>query len=102
MLRCAEDFSDGAAFRGAAGVHDEDVVCAFGDDAEVVGDEDDGGAEVALDLREEVEDLRLHGDVQGGGGFVGDEDVGLAHQRHGDHGALAHAAGELVGVAVGP
>ena len=48
----------------------------------------------------QVEDLRLHGDVEGGGGLVGEQQRGAAGQRHGDHDALAHAAGQLVRVLV--
>ena len=33
-------------------------------------------------------------------GLVGDQEVRVAGQRHGDHHALAHAAGELVRVVV--
>jgi hypothetical protein len=47
-----------------------------------------------LDL---LDDLRLGGHVEGGGGLVGDEQVGLAGDPDGDHDALSHAAGELVG-----
>ena len=43
----------------------------------------------------ELEDLRLDGHVESRGGLVGDEDVGLAGKRHGDHGTLSHAAGVL-------
>ena len=49
---------------------------------------------------DEVEDLGLDGDVEGGGGLVGDEQLGLAGQRHGDHDPLAEAARELVGIGV--
>src|SRR3712207_7903520 len=47
---------------------------------------------------EEAQDLSLDGHVKRGGGLVGDQEVGLAHQRHGDHRPLAQAAGELVRV----
>ena len=53
---------------------------------------------VALRFAQQFEDLRLDGDVEGGGGLVGDQDVRLARQRHGDHHPLAHAAGQLVRV----
>jgi hypothetical protein len=45
---------------------------------------------------QQVEDLRLDGDVERRGGLVGDQQVRVADQRHGDHDALAQAAGELV------
>ena len=49
-------------------------------------------------LLDEVEDLRLDGDVERRGRLVGDQHLGIAGERHGDHGALAHAARELVGI----
>ena len=49
-----------------------------------------------------VEDTSLDGDVQGAGGLISDEQVGAGRQADGDEGALAHAAGELVGVLLGP
>ncbi len=52
-----------------------------------------------LQLAHQLQDLRLHGDVQRRGGLVGDQQVRPAQQRRGDHHALAHAAGELVGIA---
>ena len=51
---------------------------------------------------QQIEDLRLHGDVEGSGGLVGDQDVGVVGQGHRDHHSLAHAAGELVRVRPGP
>ena len=45
---------------------------------------------------QQPQDLRLHGDVERGGRLVGDQQFGLAHQRHRDHHALAQAAGKLV------
>ena len=50
----------------------------------------------SLQLAEQVEDLRLDGDVERRGRLVGDQELGIAGERHGDHDALAHAAGELV------
>ena len=37
-----------------------------------------------------------HGDVERRGRLVGDQDVGLGDEHHGDHDALAHAARDLV------
>ena len=71
----------------------------LGDHADVVGDHDEGEAETLGELGEQVADLRLHDDVERGRGLVGEQHLGLAGERHGDHGALAHAAGELVRVA---
>ena len=49
-----------------------------------------------LQRAQQVEDLRLDGDVERGRRLVGDQQVRGAGQRHGDHHPLAHAARELV------
>jgi hypothetical protein len=70
----------------------------LGDHAEVVRDEQHPRAVARLQVLDEAQDLRLRGDVERGGRLVGDEQRRLEHQRHGDHDALALAAGELVRV----
>ena len=47
---------------------------------------------------EEQEDLELHGHVERRRGLVGHEERRAAGEGEGDHRALAHAAGQLVGV----
>ena len=47
----------------------------LGDHAEVVGDQDDRRAELALQLAHQVEDLRLDRDVERGGRLVGDQQL---------------------------
>ena len=68
---------------------------------EVVRDQDHRQAELAAQLLEQLEDLRLHHHVERRGGLVADDQLGLAGQRERDHHALAHAAGELVRVLAG-
>ena len=53
-------------------------------------------AEPAFELQHQLEDLGLDGDVERRGGLVGDQQPWVAAERHGNHHALAHAAGELV------
>ena len=53
-----------------------------------------------LQLPDEIEDLRLHRDIERGRRLVGDQQSGIAGQRHGDHRALAHAARQLMRIAV--
>ena len=81
-----------------AAVHHGDLVGVAGDDAEVVGDEDHRHVAVAALLAEQVEDLRLHGDVERGGRLVGEQQRRAAGQGDGDHHPLAHAARQLVRV----
>ncbi len=47
---------------------------------------------------DELQDLGLDRHVERGGRLVGDEELRVAGERHGDHDALAHAAGQLVRV----
>ena len=79
-----------------------DLVGDVGDDAEIVGHEDHGHVPLLLQGGQQLEDLGLGGDVERGGGLVGDEQLGLARQGHGDHDPLAHPAGEGMGIVAGP
>ena len=83
-------------------MHDDDAVGHLGDHAHVVRDQDDGGAELALQAADQLQDLRLHCHVEGGGRLVGDQHFRPAGERHGDHDALAHAARQLVRILLQP
>ena len=103
MYGCAGSSSTAAAVPDSttcAGVHDGDVVADVGDHAEVVADDDHRQAGVADQRAQQAEDLGLHGDVEGGGGLVGDQQLRLAGERQRDADALRHAAGQLVRVAL--
>ncbi len=63
-----------------------------------MGDEDHAQAALPAQPVEDADDLGLDGDVQGRGGFVGEHQPGLGEQHRGDHDALQHPAGQLVGV----
>ena len=96
MLRLREDLRGRPVLHDPACVHHHHRVRGLGDDAEVVRDEDDADVELALDLLDQLEDLRLHRHVERGGRLVGDQDRRVVHERHRDHRALAHAARVLV------
>ena len=81
--------------------HHSDAVGDLSDDAHVVRDEEDRHADLFLQLLDKREDLRLDSHVKRRRGLVGDEELRAAGKRHGDHHALAHAAGELMRVALG-
>ena len=66
----------------------------------VVGDHDDRLVELAVELLEQLEDLAGAGAVEVAGGLVGDEQVGVGHDRPRDRHALLLAARELPGIVV--
>ena len=89
----------GGALHAAAGVHDENVIRELGDYAKIMGDDDDGVPHLIFDLCQRLNDLRLDGDAQTGGGLVCNEQVGLEDHGHGDENSLPEARGELAGEA---
>ena len=102
MVGGREHLGRAGALDDASGVHREHAVGDLGDHAEVVGDEHDGGPVVVLQPCEQVEQLGLHRHVEGGGRFVGDQQLRPQGQRHRQHHPLAHAARELVRIVVDP
>ena len=97
-----EDARDGSGLDDAALLHHRDVVGDLAHDVEVVGDEQHRHAVARLQALQQLEDLRLHGDVERGGRLVGDEEIGAVGERHGDHDALALAAGQLMRIGAEP
>ena len=96
MPRMPEQLLGDVVLLHLAALHHVDVVGELADDGQVVGDQDHRHAVALLQLLDQVEDLRLDGDVERGRRLVGDQHVGTVGERHGDHDALALAAGELV------
>ena len=83
-----------------AEVHHHHPVGDVPDDVQVVRDEDVGEPEVALQVLEQVEDLRLHRHVEGGDRLVADDQLRVDGERARDADPLALPAGELVREAV--
>ena len=100
VLRGGEDLGGGALLDDDPALHDHDAIADLGRDPEVVRDEQHGEVETPLDVVEEVQDLRLHRDVEGRDGLVGDQHLRLHGESAGNGDALALAAGELMRVAV--
>ncbi len=96
-----ENIGLGAELDQVAGVHDGDAIGDVRDDGEIVRDEKHRQSEFVAEVVEQVEDLLLDGDVERGGGLVGNEELRAVDDGHGDHDALPHASGELVRVAAG-
>ena len=100
VLRRGEERVHVGLLDDLAVVHDGDRVGEVRDDAHVVRDEHDRGAELLGETAQELEDLGLHGDVEGGRRLVGDDQARVERERLRDDDALLLAAGELVRVVV--
>ena len=99
MLGVVQDLVSIPFFDYRAVVHHCHLVGNLRYYAEVVGDEYDAHLVFLLKGAEEVDDGFLHGDIEGCGGLVGNEQVGVANQRHGYHDALLLATADFVGIA---
>jgi hypothetical protein len=68
--------------------------------AQIVRHEQIGQAELILQIRQQVDDLRLYRDIKCRDRFVGDDQFGSQRQRARDADPLSLPAGELVRVSV--
>ena len=89
MRRRLEHVLDRAVLHDLALLHDADAVSDLAHDTEVMGNEQHGHAHPGLNLLQQFEDLRLHRDVERRRRLVGDQEVRLVGERHGDHYTLA-------------
>ena len=95
-LRVGEDLVRLSLLDDFARAHDGDAVGHVPNDAEVVRDEEVAQTEALLQARQEIQNLRLHGDVEGRRGFVADDEPRLHRERPGNGDALALSAREGV------
>ena len=98
----SKNFLRRSHFDQAAGVHHSDAVRHLRDYGKIVGDEQHRQREFLAQLAEQVEHLRLDGDVERGRRLVGNQQRRPVHHRHGNHHALALSAGELVRIVARP
>ena len=96
MQRVAEQRRRRSGLDDLAGIHDGKALAMLRRQPQIVGDEQQAGLAVALQLVDQLHDPRLGDDVERRGRLVGDNQVGLAGEGHGDQRALALAAGKLV------
>ena len=95
-----EDFLSSTELDGTAGVHNHDLIGHIGDDAQVMGNHDDGVAVLLLHFLHKLNNLSLNGNVQGSRGLVGNQNIGIAGKGHGNHDALTHTARELMWILI--
>ncbi|MNL39954.1 hypothetical protein D3C87_1622640 [compost metagenome] len=93
VLRVFKQRRRGVVFFHFAILHDVDIVGELPDDGKVMRDQDYRHAERFLQVADEVEDLRLDGDIEGRCRLVGNQHIGIVGERHGNHDALPLATG---------
>ncbi len=71
--RPAEDIVERAAFHDLAAIHHDDFLGDIGDHPEIVGDQQHGHSELALQLDEQLQDLRLNRYIECGRRLVRDQ-----------------------------
>ena len=101
VARRLEHLVDVAGLDHTPRVHHADAVTHRADDAEVVGNEEDGGVELGSELADEVEHLGLDRGIETRRRLVEHQQGRLGGQRHRDHDTLQHAARQLVRIALG-
>ena len=100
VQRPREDALLGSLLHDEAQVHHQHVVRDVAHHAQVVRDEQVGQAQVALQVGQQVQHLRLNRHIERRYRLVGHEQRGIEHQGARDGDALALAAGEHVRIAV--
>ena len=70
-------------------MHHDHLFAKLGDDTEVMGDEQDRRAGMALQVPDQPQDLLLHGDIERRGRLVRNDQLRLARKGDGDQDALA-------------
>ena len=100
MNGCPEQGLPAGELDDAAGAHHRDPVGHVVDDRQIVRDEEVGQAEILLQVLEQVQDLRLHRDVERRHRLVADEQFRTECQGSRDADALALAAGKAVRIAI--
>ena len=78
MAGIVEHFLAGTQFHNLAAVQNGNTVSNIGNNTQVMGDKYDGVVEFLLQVLQQLQDLCLNGNVQRSGGFVTDQNLGLA------------------------
>ena len=92
ILRAVEHVLHRRLLHDLAPGHHRHPVRHVADDTQVMGDQDHGHAQLGLQTLQQLQNLRLDGDIQRRCRLVRDQNFRFVGQRHGDHHALPLAA----------
>ena len=85
-----------------ARIHHQHVISHLRHHTQVMGDQHDRRPELLLQIRQQIQDLRLHRHVQGRRRLVRDQQVRVVDERHRDHRPLPHPTRELMRILIEP
>ena len=98
----AKDLRDITGFHHFAAVHHHDPISDIGDDANVMGHDDDAQIAFPAQPFQQIKDLRLDRHIQRGCRLIRDDQIGIARKGQRDDHPLTHAARELVRIGAQP
>ena len=99
MRRTLEDCFHRPCFHHAAAVQNRHPVAGFGDDPEIVGDQDDAHRQLATQAKQQFQNLVLYRDVERSRRLIGQKQFRTGSKRNAEHRALPHATREFVRIA---
>ncbi len=100
MPRVVEDVVGGVDFDDLPAIHDGDAIGNVADDADVVGYEEVGEAELIAQIGQEVQDLGAHREVESAYCLVAYQHTRVQREGAGNRDSLPLSPGEGMGVAV--
>src|SRR3954468_8674220 len=101
MARVVHDFGGLTGLHNPAEVHDKDSLADVLDDGEIVRNEKIREAEPRLQVLQEINDLRLDGNVEGTDRFITDNQFWFDGEGSGNPDSLALATAEFVRITIG-
>src|SRR3954463_223015 len=101
MLGIAHQLLRIADLHCLAQIHHHHALADVLNHREVVRDEEISNATLLLQIHEQVDDLRLHGNIQRAHRFIADDQLGLDRQSAGDPNPLTLASAEFVRITLG-
>ena len=96
VRRLTKEVPHNGPFHHSPGVHYHHRITTLGDHAQIVGDEHDGHAALGLQSLQQLQNLRLDGDIQRRGGLIRDEQLRAARECH------ERSLGACAGARAGP
>ena len=93
-----ENFRNRTLFDNSACVHNDNVVRHFRNNAQIVRDKQNRAVNLVLQIVEQIENLRLNGNVERRRRLVRDDKARLASKRHCNHNTLAHTTRQFMRV----